>query len=363
MNNRKLVLENGQVFEGLGFGSLNEAFAEIIFNTAVVGYQEIVSDPANCNKFICMTYPLIGNYGMTYEDYESKHIFVKGLIVREYNEFPSNFRYTRTLDEVMEENNVCGISGIDTRCLMKIARDNSGIKALICDVDKPLEECLEVLKNYTEEQNLVSLVSSKKIWYSRTPNPICNIAVIDLGTKINMIKKLNSLGCNVIVFPYDTAKEEILKYKPNGIFVSSGPGNPAYLGNVVDLIKSFIGVLPIFGVCLGHNLLALAYGVESKKMSSAHHGANYPVRNIESGKIEITSQNHAYSVDKEVMKKTNLKLTHENVISKEVEGFVDVKNRVMGIQFEPTNPIDEESEDVFKTFIELMNGKGGKKNA
>ena len=363
MKNRKLVLENGQVFEGLGFGSSNEVVAEIIFNTSVVGYQEIISDPANCNKLIGMTYPLIGNYGMTDEDYESKHISAKGLIVREYNEFPSNFRYTRTLDEVMEENSVSGISEIDTRCLMKIVRDNSSIKGLICDIDKPIDECLEVLHNYEEEKNLVSLVSSKKIWYSRTPNPICNIAVLDLGTKINMIKKLNSLGCNVIVFPYDTTKEEILKYKPNGLFVSSGPGNPLYLENVVNLIKSFIGELPIFGVCLGHNLLAKAYGVDSIKMKSAHYGSNYPVRNLETNKIEITCQNHAYTVDKAMIKNTSLKISHENVISNEIEGFVDSKNKVMGIQFEPTNPIDESSEDIFKTFVELIMQKGGKKNA
>ena len=363
MNNRKLVLENGQVFNGVGFGSLNEAVAEIIFNTAVVGYQEIISDPANSNKIVCMTFPLIGNYGLTDEDYESKHIATKGMVVREYNDEPSNFRYTRTLGEVMEENNVSGISGVDTRCLMKIIRANGSMKALICDIDKPIDECMKVIAEYKESENLVSLVSSKKVWYSRTPNPVYNVAVIDLGTKINFIKGLNKAGCNVISFPYNTTKEEILKYKPNGLFISSGPGNPKNLKEVVDLIKSFIGVIPIFGVCLGHLLIGEAYGVDSVKMKSGHHGCNYPVKNLLTGKIEITTQNHQYTLNKEMIKNTKLEVTHKDVISGEVEGLVDKENKVMSIQFEPTTPIDENSEDVFQRFLELMKNCGGKKNA
>lgn len=363
MNNRKLVLENGQVFEGVGFGSCNEAVAEIIYNTAVVGYQEIISDPSNCSKIVCMTYPLIGNYGMTDEDYESKHICTKGLVVREYNEIPSNFRYTRTLDEVMEENNVSGISKIDTRKLMKIIRDYGVMKALICDIDKPLEECMQVISNYDEEEKLVNIVSSKKVWFSRTPNPIYNVAVIDLGTKLNLIKRLNAVGCNVISFPYDVSKEEILKYKPNGIVVSNGPGNPLNLGQVTDLIKSFIGEKPILGVGLGHELIGLAYGIDCFKMKCGHHGCNYPVKNLNSGKVEITSQNHLYSLCKESFENSNLKISHENVINGEVEGFVCEEDFIMSVQFDPSLPIDENSEDVYKEFLKLMKNAGGIKNA
>jgi len=361
MNNRKLVLENGQVFNGVGFGSLNEVVAEIIFNTAVVGYQEILSDPTNCSKIVCMTYPLIGNYGLTDEDYESKHICTKGMIVREYNEVPSNFRYTRTLGEVMDENNVSGIAGVDTRSLMKIIRENGTMKALICDIDKPLDECMKVIEAYCEEENLTQYVTSKKVWYSRTPNPIYNVAVIDLGTKINLINKLNKAGCNVISFPYNVAKEEILKYKPNGLFISNGPGNPKKLESVVKLIKSFIGELPIFGVALGHQLIGLAYEAKAVKMKAGHHGGNYPVKNLLTGKIEITSQNHLYTLDKETIK--NLVITHENVIDGDVEGLMDEKNNVMSIQFEPSVLIDENSEDVFQRFLDLMKKCGGKKNA
>ncbi|MBQ8293155.1 MAG: glutamine-hydrolyzing carbamoyl-phosphate synthase small subunit [Bacilli bacterium] len=363
MNNRKLVLENGRVFDGVGFGSLNEVVAEIIYNTAVVGYQEIISDPANCGKMVCMTYPLIGNYGLTDEDYESKHICTKGLIVREYNEVPSNFRYTRTLGEVLEENNVSGIEGVDTRSLMKLISEKGSMKALICDIDKPLEDCMQILNDYQEADDLACEVTSKKVWYSRTPNPIYNVAVIDLGTKLNLIKGLNNVGCNVISFPYNTTKEEILKYKPNGLFISSGPGNPEKLTEVIQLIKSFIGIIPIYGVGLGHQLIGLAYGASTYKMKCGHHGCNYPVKNLETGRIEISTQNHMYTVDRESIKNTNLTVTHENVITKEIEGLQDLKNKVMSIEFEPITIIDENTENIFKKFIDLMKNGGGKKNA
>ena len=363
MNNRKLVLENGMVFEGVGFGSLNEVVAEMIFNTSVVGYQEILSDPTNCNKMICMTYPLIGNYGLTDDDYESKHLSIKGMIVREYNELPSNFRYTKTLGEVMEENNISGISGIDTRCITKIIRGKGTVKALICDIEKPIEECLEVIKNYQEEEVLVNLVSSKKVWYSRTPNPVYNIAVIDLGTKLNFIKQLNKLGSNVIVFPYNVTKEEILKYRPNGLFISNGPGNPSKLDEVVELVKSFIGELPMLGVGLGCQIIAKCYGIDSEKMVCGCHGCNYPVKNIITGKVEITSQNNLYALNKEQLLNSKLVVTHENVIGQNVVGIKDEENQMMAILFEPTKPIDKDGEDISLEFLNLIKNSGGKKNA
>ncbi len=362
MNNRKLVLENGKVFEGVGFGSLNEVVAKLIYNTAVVGYQEIISDPTNCNKMICMTYPLIGNYGLTDEDYESKHLSAKGLIVKEYNDLPSNFRYTRTLGDVMEENNISGISGIDTRCVMKIIREEGTQKALICDIDKPIEQCMELIKNYVEEEKLVQLVSSKKVWYSRTPNPMYNIAVIDLGTKLDYVKELNKNGCNVVVFPYNVTSEEILKYKPDGLFISNGPGNPLYLDEVVKTIKSFIGKLPIFGVCLGHQLIGIAYGIDALELKHGCHGCNYPVKNLNTGKVEITTQNSLYALDKEQFENKDLVVTHVNVITKEVVGILDEDKNVLGIQFEPVDPIDSSSENMFQEFLNLIK-KGGKKNA
>ncbi len=363
MNNRKLVLENGKVFEGIGFGCNEDTVAEVSYNTSVVGYQEIISDPTNANKIICMTYPLIGNYGLTDEDYESKYLKVKGLIVKEYNEIPSNFRYTRTLEDVMEENNISGIAGVDTRSITKIVRDNGTLKGLICDINKPLEECMDLLKNYVEEEKIVPNVSSKRIWYSRTPNSLFNVAVIDLGVKNSYIKELNKLGCNVIVFPYNTTNEEILKYKPDGLFISNGPGNPQYLDEVVENIKSFVGVLPTFGINLGYELIGKAYGVESYKLKTGHHGLNYPVKNLQTGKIEITAQNYLYSLNQEQLNSSTLEITHQNVIDKENVGFIDKENNVFAVLFDSVPQIDQDSENVFKTFIDLIKNNGGKKNA
>lgn len=357
MNNRKLVLENKQVFYGVGFGSTNEVVCELTFNTAAVGYQEIISDPVNYQKMICMTYPLIGNYGMTDEDYESKHIGIKGLIVRDYNEQPSNFRYTRTLSEVLEENNIPGIYGIDTRKLMKIIRNQKYIKAMICDANKDLDECLKEIANYQDEKNLVLKVSSKKTWYSRTPNPKYNVVVIDLGTKLNYIKRLNQKGCNVIIAPYNITKEEIIKAKPDGIFISNGPGNPLELPEVINLIKELIGLKPIIGIGLGNLFINMAYGCDVQKIVGGHHGTNYPVRNIQKNTILITTQNYSYTVLENQIKNTNLTITHRNVISKDIVGVYDPINNVIGVQFEPISPINEGSEDTFKTFIEMIKGE------
>ncbi len=363
MNNRKLVLENGKIFEGIGFGNKTEVVANLIFNTAVVGYQEIISDPSNYNKIICMTYPLIGNYGLTDEDYESKHLGVKGLIVREYNEIPSNFRYTRTLGDVMEESNISGIAGVDTRCIMRMIRDNGPLKALICDIDKPLNECIEIINNYQEEQNLVKYVSSKKMWYSRTPNPVYNIAVIDLGSKLKFIKELNNIGCNVIVFPYNVTEQEILKYKPDGIFISNGPGNPSYLNETLDTIKMFKGKIPIFGVGLGSMLIALSYGIKIDLLKCGNHGCNYPVKNILSGKVEITTENYDYSFNKDSIENSDLKVTHINVIDNEPVGILDEDNNIMGVLFEPVDPIDSDSENLFNMFFSVIKKCGGNQNA
>lgn len=363
MNNRKLVLENGSIFEGIGFGSEKVQVAELIFNTAVVGYQEILSDPANSNKIICMSYPLIGNYGMTDDDFESKHINISGMIVREYNDSPSNFRFTSTLSEVMNENNVSGISGIDTREIVRLVRDNGSMKALICDIDEDNDECFKILKNYKIKEELVSSVSCKKVWYSRTPNPMYNVVVVDCGVKMNLIKRLNKSGCNVIVVPYNTSLEEILKYKPNGLFISNGPGNPEVYENIINIIDQIKGKIPVLGVGLGHLIIGLAYGAKVFKMKHGHHGSNYPVKNIENGKVEITSQNHLYCLDKNSILNTSLTITHENVINLEVEGIYDKKNKVIGLQYEPSTPINENSEDVFKAFVKMFKKVGGKKNA
>ena len=264
--NRKLVLEDGHVFLGDGFGSFDERVAEIVFNTSVVGYQEILSDPSYCGQMVCMTYPLIGNYGLTDEDYESKNIYMSGFIVREYNDIPSNFRFTRTLGEVMEENHAVGISGVDTREIVRLIRDKGSMKALICDIDKPIDECMKLINNYEYPKNQVPTVSSKKIWYSRTPNPLFTVVAVDCGVKLNIIRKLNQCGCNVVVVPYDTPKDVIMKFKPDGLFLSNGPGDPENVKPVIELVRQMKGVVPILGICLGHQIIGLAYGATTYKM-------------------------------------------------------------------------------------------------
>ncbi len=360
---KKLVLENGKVFYGEGFGSNDKKIAEIVFNTSMVGYQEILSDPSYCDQIVVMTYPLIGNYGLTSEDYESKSVYMSGFVVHEYNDLPSNFRYTETLGEKMEEYHAAGISGIDTRELVRIIRDYGSMKAMIVDADVPDNVCLEELASYIMPHNQVSKVSSKKIWYSRCPNPLYTVVAIDCGCKLNIIRMLNEYKCNVVVVPYNTTKEEILKYKPDGLFISNGPGDPEDVTPVIENIKALKGKLPMLGICLGHQMIGLAYGAKTYKMKFGHRGGNHPVKDLETGKVEITSQNHSYAIDKESLQGTGLTLTHVNILDKEAEGMEDKVNKVIAVQYHPESAAGpEDSRYIFERFMQNMK-KDGKQNA
>ena len=359
VKNKKLVLANGRVFEGIGFGSDKSVIAEIVFNTSMVGYQEILSDSSYCGQMVCMTYPLIGNYGITDEDYESKSIKMSGFVVREYNDSPSNFRATKTLGDVMEENDCAGISNVDTREIARIIRDNGSQLAMITDIDTPDEECLKVLRSRDFDHDQLERVSTKKVWYSRTANPIYTICAIDCGIKMNIVREFNKFGCNVVVLPYTSTFEEVMKYNPDGLFISNGPGNPEDAKEVIELVKNAKGKLPIFGICLGHQIIGLAYGAKTYKMKFGHRGANHPVKNLINNTIEITSQNHSFAIDKESLKNTDLEITHINVIDNELEGMRDVKNNVISIQYHPESAAGpEDSEYLFKQFIDLLKKDG-----
>ena len=351
---RKLVLENGLEFIGDGFGSVNERIAELVYNTSVVGYQEALSDPSNLEYIMVMGYPVIGSYGLTDEDYESNNLTVSGLVVREYSKYPSNFRYTHELAEKMDENNVPGISGVDTREIVRIINEFGSMRAMICDVDKPLDECLKQIKAYSVPKDIVAEISTKKVWYSRTLNYKYTIACIDLGLKKSLIKDLKDLGCNVVVVPYNATMDTIMKYKPNGILISDGPSNPYDVKDIVDTIKTLKGKMPILGIGLGQEVIELAYGAKLYKQHVGHNGANIPVRNLKTNRIEITSQNDQYAVDTESLKKTELTATHQNVIDGIITGVEDLKNNVIAIQYNP-NPSD--SDYVFKRFVSLLGGK------
>ena len=270
---KKIVLENGQEFYGYGFGADKEAICEIVFNTSMVGYQEIMSDPSYTDQMVVMTYPLIGNYGMTDEDYETKNPTIGGMIVREYNDSPSNFRYTKTLSEVFEEHAIPGIEGVDTRMLTRIIRNEGSQRVMITSVETPREEALARMAATPWPHDMVSRVSCRKRWMSRVPNHKYDVVAVDCGIKYNIIRLLNRVGCNVTVVPYDATAEQILAFRPDGLVLSNGPGDPNDVQGVIELVRRLRGRLPIFGICMGHQLISLAYGAKTFKMKFGHRGA------------------------------------------------------------------------------------------
>ena len=352
---RKIVLEDGSEFYGYGFGANVDKVCEIVFNTSMVGYQEIVSDPSYTYQMVVMTYPLIGNYGITDDDFESKKVNIGGLVVREYNDNPSNFRYTNTLGELLEENNVPGIYGLDTRKLTRSIRDLGSRKVVITDSEKSTKDALKMLKNTEIPKDAVSKVSCKKKWFSRTSHSKFNIVAIDCGIKLNIVRSLNRRGGNVIVVPYNSTPEEIMALKPDGIFISNGPGDPTDVPETIETIKNLIGKKPIFGICLGHQIISLAYGAKTYKLKFGHRGGNHPVKNLENGKIEITSQNHSYAVDGESLKNTMLEATHINILDNTIEGVECKEDSVFSVQYHPEScPGPQDSSYLFDKFFEII---------
>ena len=360
MTKRMLVLENGKYFFGEGFGADETKIAELVFNTSMVGYQEIISDPAYRNCMLVMSYPLIGNYGLTDDDYESKAVHVSGMIVREYNDSPSNFRFTRTLSEVLRDNGAPALQGIDTREIVRIIRSEGSMRAMITDADRDVNECIKEIKAYNLVSQAVKEVSSKSVWYARTRNPQFTVAILDCGVRSTMIRKFKNNGCNAVVFPYNATKEEILKHRPQGLFISDGPDAPSAVKEIAELVKEFKGTLPIMGIGLGAHLVAYAYGAKVTKMSFGHNGANQPVKNLISGEIEITSQNHIHVIDKDSLEGTNLTITHVNLVDGTCEGVIDEANGVIAMQYHPQ---EEGAGYLFENFIGFMKKFGGRKNA
>ncbi len=353
--NKKIVLQDGRELYGQGFGADRDTVCELVFNTSMVGYQEIVSDPSYTYQMVVMTYPIIGNYGITDDDFETKLPTIGGLVVRDYNDIPSNFRYTETLSEILKEHDIPAISGIDTRMLTRIIRDEGSQRALLTDARRPLEEALAALKADKPRTDAVARVSCKKKWYSRTANPLYTVVAIDCGIKQNIIRHLNQSGCNVTVVPYDTKPEEILALRPDGLFLSNGPGNPEDVVPVIGTIRALKGKLPIFGICLGHQMIALACGAKTYKMKFGHRGGNHPVKNLLTDKLEITSQNHSYAVLASSVEGTGLKITHINMLDHTVEGLSDESNKLFSVQYHPESaPGPQDSTYLFGTFIKML---------
>ena len=348
---KKLVLEDGSQFYGYGFGADRQAVCELVFNTSVVGYQEILSDPSYAGQMVVMTYPLIGNYGMADEDYETKTPMLGAMIVREYNDLPSNFRYTRTLNEVLEECDIPAIEGVDTRALTRIIRDEGTQKCILTDAATPKEEAMARLAAYELPTDSMARVSCRKRWMSRVPNHKYDVVAVDCGLRNSIVRQLNKVGCNVTVVPYNATLEEVMAFHPDGVVISNGPGNPTDAAAVVDLIKQLRGRLPIFGVGLGHQLLALAYGAKTEKMKVGHRGSNHPVMNHATGLIEMAVQNHGYVVVPESI--GVLKVTHTNLLDNTIEGVECRLDRTFSVQFDPM-AAEGECHDLFKKFVKLM---------
>ena len=352
---RKIILEDGTEFYGYGFGAKRDALVELVFNTSMVGYQEILSDPSYTAQAVVMTYPLIGNYGMCNEDYETDRPTISGLVVREFNSEPSNFRAARTLEDVMIQYDIVGIAGVDTRRLARHIRDEGTCKALIVDAQTPSIACLAKMRSTALPTNQVSVVSTKSPWISACANPKHRVVAVDCGIKHNIIRKLNEKGCNVTVVPYDITAEEVMAFRPDGLFLSNGPGDPTDVQPVIEMVRTLRGRLPIFGICLGHQVISLAYGARTFKMKFGHRGGNHPVKNLETGKVEITSQNHSFAVDTESLKGTGLTLTHLNLLDDTAEGVECRADRIFSVQYHPESaPGPQDSTYLFDKFIKMM---------
>lgn len=355
---RKLIMEDGSEYYGYAFGAKEERVLEIVFNTSMAGYQEIVSDPSYTFQGVVATYPLIGNYGINKDDNETVTPTLGALIVSEYNDEPSNFRSEKTLSEWLEECGILGIEGIDTRKLARSIRDFGSRKGIITSADVSVEEGLKRISVTPERKDAVSTVSTVKPWLSPAVNPKYKVAAIDCGIKLNILRSLNKRGCDVTVFPYDTPASQIEKMKPDGLFLSNGPGDPVDVTPVIELVKKMKGKIPVFGICLGHQMIALAYGAKTYKLKFGHRGGNHPVKNLLTGKVEITSQNHSYAVDASSIDGTGLEITHVNLLDGTVEGLRCEKDGVFSVQYHPESaPGPEDSGYLFDQFVKMMKRK------
>lgn len=349
----KLILENGMVFEGKAFGYTDEAVGELVFNTSMTGYQEILTDPSYYGQIVVMTYPMIGNYGLNLDDLESSGAKVRGFVIKEPAKLPSNFRCEMTLDGYLKQHKIMGFKGIDTRHLTKIIRDNGSMKAIIT-VDELTQKEIKNTMNDFSNVDAVSIVSTKEIYEAPCGAEKVNkkIGMMDFGIKQNIIRSFHKRNCDLTIFPWNTTAEEILSYDLDGVFLSNGPGDPADLTGVIDEIKKMVGKTPIIGICLGHQLLAWVLGGSTNKLKFGHRGANHPVKDLEKNKIFITSQNHGYVVDK---MPEGVEITQINLNDNSVEGMKDYKNKIASVQYHPeASPGPEDSQYVFDDFIKML---------
>jgi len=350
---RQLILEDGTIMIGEAFGGEIDKIGEVVFNTGMTGYQEILSDPSYCGQIITMTYPLIGNYGINRDDFESIMPSLSGLIVKEVADFPSNWRSGFSLDEYMKIKNIPGISGIDTRKLTKMIRERGTVKGVICSITKDPEMMLHQVRATVLPKNQVQKVSTKKPYPS--PGRGFRVIVVDFGMKHGILRELNNRGCDVIVVPHNTTAEEIMNLCPDGIMLTNGPGNPQNVPEAIQMIKEVLGKVPLFGICLGHQLFALACGAETEKMKFGHRGSNHPVKDLKTGKIALTSQNHGYTVNANSVIGTDMEITHIALNDGTVEGLKHKEFDAFTVQYHPeASPGPEDANYLFDQFITMI---------
>ncbi|MGN0529205.1 MAG: carbamoyl phosphate synthase small subunit [Eubacterium sp.] len=356
MENSKvyICLENGEVFEGRRFGAEGDVIGELVFTTGMGGYIETLTDPSYYGQIVMQTFPLIGNYGIIGEDTESKRPFVSAYVVREKCDNPSNFRCEENLDKFLKDNSIPGVYGVDTRQITKIIRESGVMNAMICS--NPNDADFEKIKQYRVEQAVES-VSAKGAELFTGNEHNFNVVLLDYGAKKNIVRELNKRGCNVAVMPYDTKAEDILKLDADGIMLSNGPGDPEENTRAVEELKKLIGKKPIFGICLGHQLLALAMGGKTVKLKYGHRGVNQPVKNLETGRTYISSQNHGYAVVNESVEVQGGKISYINANDGTCEGVDYPDKNAFSVQFHPeacSGPHD--TRFIFDKFIDMMGG-------
>lgn len=353
-----LALEDGKIFKGESFGAAGQKEAEVVFNTSMSGYQEIITDPSYKGQIVAMTYPLVGNYGINPQDPESRQAFLEGFIVKEYSKIASNWRAEKSLGDYLKENNILGMEGIDTRALTLHIREAGAMKAVLSTMNFDEQELIEKAKKSTGllGVDLVKEVTCKKKYtWLHAKSRKYRVVVLDCGVKFNILKKLLENNCEVIVVPAATSSGEIEKLRPSGILLSNGPGDPAAVNYLVETTRALIGKFPIFGICLGHQMLGLALGGKTYKLKFGHHGANHPVKDLRNGKVYITAQNHGFCVDIDSLNKKEIEITHINLNDQTLEGIRHKKLPIFSVQFHPeASPGPHEAEYLFKEFMDLI---------
>lgn len=353
-SNRKarLILENGVVFEGRAFGADGESFGEVVFNTGMTGYQEVLTDPSYYGQIVTMTYPLIGNYGVNVDEVESHRPHVRGFVVREFSEIPSHFKSMGSIEEYLARNGIIGISEVDTRKLTKIIRSHGTMKAVLTTLDTPVESLLDRLAEpFPTDQ--IDHVTTQSVY--RCPGNGRRVVAMDFGMKSGVVRSLLARGCDVVVVPARTTAEEILSWQPHGVMLSNGPGNPEDAPYAIETVQKLLGQIPVFGICLGHQLIALACGAKTEKMRFGHRGANHPVKDLRTGKVAISSQNHGYMVSEASLEGVPLEITHLNQNDGTIEGFYHKQYPAFCVQYHPeARPGPDDSDYLFDDFMTLM---------